>query len=184
MKSWFALNISPLKVLLFSVVLWVLLASCGKETQKFSDIPFIRYEGFEQLINLQGKDSIGIMRLYFTDGDGDLGLGPSDTLPPYNPGSLFYYNFIIDYFEKQNGDFVKVVIAPPIPGADTITNNSRIPRLVPQGRNRSLEGTLLMELFTNNPLSAFDTIKYRAYIIDRALNKSNVIETPELVIRK
>lgn len=160
------------------------MGSCGKENQKFPDVPFIRYEGFEQIRNLEGKDSIGVLKLYFTDGDGDLGLDPADTFPPFNRGSLFYYNFIIDYFEKQNGTYVKVVVAPPIPGADTITNNSRIPRLVAQGRNRSLEGMLMMELFTNNPLSTFDTIKYRAYIIDRALNKSNTIETPELIIRK
>lgn len=162
----------------------VFLSACGRDTQKFSTIPFIRFEGFEQILNQQGKDSIGILKLYFTDGDGDLGLSPSDTFPPFNPGSLFYYNFIIDYFEKQNGTFVKVVVAPPVPGADTITNNSRIPRLEPLGRNRALEGMLMMELFTNNPFSTFDTIKYKAYIIDRALNKSNVIETPELIIRK
>lgn len=169
--------------IVFIIALAAVLFSCNKE-KNFSEVPFLRYEGFEQIKNAQGKDSIGILKLYFTDGDGDLGLRPSDTLPPYNAGSLFYYNFIINYYEKRNGLFEKVVIAPPIPGADTISNNSRIPFLTPQGQNKALEGSLIMELFTNNPLSTYDTVMYDAYIIDRALNKSNVVKSPELIILK
>jgi hypothetical protein len=171
-----------IKVLLFIVITFTL-SSCIKE-KVFSEIPFLRYEAFEQLLDVNGKDSIGILKIYFTDGDGDIGLRPSDTLPPHNPGSLFYYNFIINYYEKQNGEFVKVVIAPPIPGADTISNNSRIPFITPEGQNKALEGMLEMSLFTNNPLSVYDTIMYDAYIIDRALNISNVIKTPEIILNK
>jgi len=171
-----------IKVLLFIVITFTL-SSCIKE-KVFSEIPFLRYEAFEQLLDVNGKDSIGILKIYFTDGDGDIGLRPSDTLPPHNPGSLFYYNFIINYYEKQNGEFVKVVIAPPIPDADTITNNSRIPFITPAGQNKALEGRLEMSLFTNNPLSTYDTIMYDAYIIDRALNISNVVKTPEIILNK
>ena len=29
----------------------------------------------------------------FTDGDGDIGLDQQDTFPPFDEGSLYYYNF-------------------------------------------------------------------------------------------
>ncbi len=44
----------------------------------------------------------------YTDGDGDLGLSDTDTYPPYNVGSEYYYNMIIDYFELQHGELIEV----------------------------------------------------------------------------
>jgi hypothetical protein len=161
----------------------VLLGSCTEKTE-FSEIPFIQFTKFEQLKNAAGKDSIGILKLYFTDGDGDMGLSSADTLPPYNKGSLYYYNFFITYFEKQNGVWTKVVLPPPFPGADTLTNNSRIPNLTPTGQNKSLEGEISMQLFTNNPFSPYDTIRYDVRICDRALNMSNLVQTSEIILVK
>jgi len=161
----------------------LVLAACADKTE-FSEVPFIRYNAFEQLKSSSGKDSLGILKLYFTDGDGDMGLNASDTLAPYNKGSLYYYNFFITYFEKQNGVWTKVVLPPPFPGADTLTNNSRIPNLTPTGQNKSLEGEISMQLFTNNPFSPYDTIRYDVRICDRALNMSNFVQTPEIVLAK
>jgi hypothetical protein len=161
----------------------LLLGACSDKTE-FSEVPFIRYTAFEQLKTISGKDSIGMLKLYFTDGDGDMGLNASDTLSPYNKGSLYYYNFFITYFEKQNGVWTKVVLPPPFPGADTLTNNSRIPNLTPTGQNKSLEGEISMQLFTNNPFSPYDTIRYEVRICDRALNMSNLVQTPEIVLVK
>lgn len=158
-------------------------SSCAEKTE-FSEIPFIQFTTFEQLKTASGKDSIGILKLYFTDGDGDMGLNSSDTLSPYNKGSQYYYNFFITYFEKQNGVWTKVVLPPPFPGADTLTNNSRIPNLTPTGQNKSLEGEISMQLFTNNPFSPYDTIRYDVRICDRALNMSNLVQTPEIILDK
>lgn len=161
----------------------VLLSSCAEKTE-FSEIPFIQFTAFEQLKTASGKDSIGILKLYFTDGDGDMGLNASDTLAPYNKGSLYYYNFFITYFEKQNGVWTKVVLPPPFPGADTLTNNSRIPNLTPTGQNKVLEGEISMQLFTNNPFSPYDTIRYDVRICDRELNMSNLVQTSEIILVK
>jgi hypothetical protein len=159
------------------------LFSCRK-TQNFDSVPFIEYRNFEQLKSVSGKDSIGIMHLYFRDGDGDFGLAPSDTFAPFNRGSEFYYNFFITYYEKQNGTWVKVSPATPLPGADTVSNNSRIPLLTPDGRIKTLEGDIYMELFTNNPFSIWDTIKYEVSVSDRALQRSNQLSTPEIILSK
>lgn len=165
------------------ILLGMLNYSCQKENP-FPDTPFIRFEAFEQLKDASGKDSIGVLKLYFTDGDGDMGLAPSDTLAPFNPGSLYYYNFFISYYEKQNGVWQKITLPPPFPGADTLSNNSRIPYLTPTGQNKTLEGFIDMELFTNNPFSPYDTIKYDVSICDRALNRSNQITTGEIILTK
>lgn len=161
----------------------LLLASCRKEKQ-FPDEPVISFIEFIQVKDAAGKDSAGVLRLRFTDGDGDIGLTEKDTFPPFNKGSLYYYNFFISYFEKQNGTFVKVVVPPVVPGADTLTGNGRIPYIPAIGQDKALEGEIRMELFTNNPFSSYDTIRYEVSICDRALNRSNMVTTPEIILVK
>jgi hypothetical protein len=39
-------------------------------------------------------------------------------------------------------------------------------------------------LFTNNPFSTFDTIRYDVRICDRALNMSNLVQTAEIILEK
>lgn len=165
------------------IVLLLFFYGCKKQEQ-FSAIPSLTFVALDQLKDTSGKDSSGVLRLQFTDGDGDMGLSPSDTFPPFNYGSKFYYNFFINYFEKQNGEWVKIVLPPIEPGGDTLTNNSRIPDLTPVGQNKVLQGDLIFELFTNNPFSPYDTIKYDITITDRALNRSNMVTTGEIILVK
>jgi len=164
-------------------ILIIVLYSCKKEEQ-FSTVPTIRFLRFEQLKDISGKDSSGVLHLHFTDGDGDVGLTPADTLAPFNRGSMFYYNFFINYFEKQNGTWVKVVAPPVTPGGDTLSNSSRIPDLTPIGQVKTLEGEIKMALFTNNPFVSWDTIRFDVTICDRALNRSNQVSTPEIILTK
>ncbi len=164
------------KVSLF--VLFLLLAgftSCLKRND-FPDEPQIEFKDFIKYQNTQGKDSIGILFLKFTDGDGDIGLDQQDTFPPFDVNSVYYYNFYVKYFERQNGTFTEVVL--PLP------NNSRIPNITPEGQNKTLEGEIELKLFINNPFSNFDTIKFEAFIYDRALHQSNTIETPDIMVVK
>lgn len=161
----------------------IFLGSCKKD-ESGSPVPVIEYKGFEQIKATNGTDSLGVLHIYFTDGDGDLGLSPSDTFPPFDPNGEHYYNFIISMYEKQNGQWVKVVPQAPFPGGDTVSNSSRIPYLTPDGQIKKLEGDLFMELFTNNPFSPWDTIKYECSIEDRALNRSNQISSEEIILQK
>lgn len=164
------------KVKLFVLFLLVLGFSSCLRRNDFPDEPQIEYIDFVKYQNTQGKDSIGVLKFRFTDGDGDIGLDEPDTFPPFNEGSQYYYNFYVTYFEKQNGNFVEVTL--PLP------NNSRIPNITPEGQNKTLEGEIELSLYINNPLSNFNTIKFEAFIYDRALHQSNIIETPEIVVIK
>jgi hypothetical protein len=114
----------------------------------------------------------------FTDGDGDIGLRTTDTISPFHIEGDHYYNFYMDYYEKQNGEFVKIIL--PIPFS------YRIPYITPKGKNKAMEGEIIVRIpFQFMDISSpFDTIKYSAFIYDRALHKSNVIETAEIVVLK
>tara|TARA_Y100000385_G_C12911289_1_gene558473 strand:+ start:215 stop:682 length:468 start_codon:yes stop_codon:yes gene_type:complete len=115
----------------------------------------------------------------FTDGDGDIGLPPGDTLAPYNPDSYYHYNLYVDYYEKddengwQRGRDLE---------GDSIVFQYRLKPIVVKGRARGIKGTMDVTMISfANPLSSqSDTIRFTIKLIDKALNESNVIETAEI----
>jgi hypothetical protein len=157
----------PLIAVLIPLSFW----GCLKD-EVFPIIPEIAFEDFVLLLNTQtGIIERGVLKISFKDGDGDIGLYQSDTAPPYD------YNMIIDYFEIQNRDTVKIDLVDPITG-DTATFNARIPILTPSGSDKSIKGEIEDTMFIYDPTSSFDTIMFKVYIIDRALHKSNEVYTP------
>jgi len=158
-----------------AVVITAFAGGCTKH-ESYPVEPHIDFYSFTKIPNNYKVDDKGILNISFTDGDGDIGFDQGDTLPPYNYGSPYYYNCYIDYFEKRNGKFEKIDLQ--------ITNNARIPKVNADLPQRGIRGNIEVELFINNVLSPYDTIKFSVYIIDRALHKSNTIETPEIVIDK
>lgn len=160
--------------MLFAAIV-IVIASCIKRDE-YPDRPLIEYKDFIKINNGLGYDDKGILILSFTDGDGDIGLKQSDTFPPYHPGSQYYYNFFITYYEKQHGEYEEVILP--------ISNNARIPILSSTMSGKALKGEIEMELYINNYTSPFDTIRFRAYITDRALHHSDTITTPDIIIDK
>ena len=168
-------------------VLIIVLAGMGacKKVKKYPDIPRIEYLGFQKIYNpdLELYDR-GVLSFTYEDGDGDIGLNSSDTMPPFDASSKYHYNLIITYFEMQNGQLTEVPILwfnPETEEFDTLTLSARIPNLTPSGINKSINGEIYDTLFIYNFNSNFDTIKFDAYIVDRALNESNTISTPLIV---
>ena len=154
--------------------------SCSKK-EDFPDIPQIKYESFTKIRNSQDIDEKGILEFSFTDGDGDIGLHSWDTLPPYDN------NLFISYFEKQNGEFKEVILTyfnKETQEYDTISFDARIPIINRSGESKPYKGKIEIELFINNYFSTYDTIRFDAYIMDRALHKSNIISTPDIIIKK
>jgi len=152
-------------------VLAVQASSC-REPQ-FDKTPAITFKSIEKIANSLGYDDKAKLTIHFQDGDGDIGLDEKDWQPPFDTASTYFYNWFIDFYEKQNGQFVKI----------DISNNARIPRLsstVPE----SIEGDLSIELFINNYFSPYDTVRFECYIVDRELHHSNIITTPEIIIKK
>jgi hypothetical protein len=164
----------------------VIIVSCNRG-EEFSEIPSIEYQGFAAIYNpeLQIYDR-GVIYVKYTDGDGDIGLAQGDTLPPYNPGSRYYYNFIITYYELQNGVVQEVPLLSYNPSTqeyDTVSLSARVPVLTPDGRNKAIKGTIQDTIFIYNFNSDYDTVRFSAILVDRALNESNEVFTP-FVIRQ
>ena len=154
--------------------------SCSKK-EDFPDTPVITYESFAKIYNSQDIDDKGILEFSFTDGDGDIGLYRWDTAAPYD------YNLFITYFEKKNGEFEEVILTyfnNVTQRYDTISFDARIPIINRSGEDKPFKGKIEIELFINNYFSDFDTIRFEAFILDRALNVSNTIITPEIIIKK
>lgn len=146
----------------------MLLSACVRPN-KFPNEPYIEF------VSLQpdsADDSKAELVIYFQDGDGDVGLSESDTTGIFDPDSVFYYNFFIDYYEKQNGEWVLVEPLSPL--------HCRIPRLSYE-ETEPISGNISILTYVRNPFSSYDTTKLSCYLVDRALNKSNVIETPEII---
>jgi len=148
--------------------------------------PKIAYEGFTYLFNPDSTFSgEGIISFTYTDGDGDLGLDDSDTLPPFGPRDAHYYNIVVDYLKSENGVFVKTpLLSPHVPTSesdtvvwDTITFNARFHRLRDNDDSKAISGTMDYRLTVQNPFSPNDTIKFEIRILDRALHESNTIQT-------
>lgn len=150
------------------------LTSCIKKDE-FSVIPAIRWEGYSVIRNTAGYDSLGFLKISYTDGDGNIGLYDWDTVAPYK------YNFFVKMFQMKN-DSLQEIIFP-----DTNLNfNARIPILTPTGKNKNIKGEIemMIEIYYASTVLASDTIGFELYIQDRDLNKSNVIKTPMLLVSR
>lgn len=154
--------------------------SCQKPME-YPIEPHIKYEGFTYLMNADSTFSgEGVISFSYTDGDGDLGLNESDTLPPFGFHDAHYYNMMIDYLKCVNGEFVKTPLLSwnvQTQSYDTITFNARFKRLRDTEEPKAISGTMDYTLPVQNPFSPNDTIKFEIHILDRALHESNVIQT-------
>jgi len=157
------------------LVCGVLLVSSCMKKDDFPDTPEIDLEGWVSIFDTTQFAVQGILTIGFRDGNGDIGLNGYDTLPPYNKNGPYYYNYVITYFEKQYGTFVRIDLDPPY--------SARIPYLTPDDPNKAIKG-IIVDTLDLNPVPVFDTIRFELFIYDRALNKSNVLTTPEIILRK
>jgi len=170
---------SSLKKLAFTklhiFVLLVILVSCIKR-EEYPLEPYIEYKDFYLTIDTITNIKTAYIVFSFTDGDGDIGLSPSDTIYPYHSGGDYYYNFFIKFFKKDNNEFVEFPVNPPF--------NGRIPLINPDDHPQNLKGDIIMEIdaaglyfaFGNNPF------KFQIYILDRAHNKSNEVMSPAIIL--
>ena len=170
------------KIFLKNIILIFVIAGvfyACKKKDVYPIEPEIKFENFLTIYNNgQSFPDRGVLIFSFTDGDGDIGLYQSDTLPPFD------FNLFISYFEIQNGDTVEVFLFQTDPATgdiDTLNFNGRIPILTPVGSNKSISGEVEDTVFIHDPTSPYDTIMFKAYIVDRALHQSNVISTPLIV---
>ena len=158
--------------------------SCQKPVE-YPVEPHIAYEGFTYLFDDDSTFSgEGVIRFSYTDGDGDLGLDDTDTLPPFGLHDAHYYNMEIDYLKAVNGVFVPtplLVWNVQTQTYDTVTFNTRFRRLRDSEEPKAISGTMEYTLPVQNPFSPDDTIKFEIRILDRALHESNTIQTEAII---
>ena len=70
------------------------MSSCTKE-KVYPVEPHIEFVSLTKVQNNLGYDDKGILKLSFTDGDGDIGLSDADTDPPFDSASVYYHNFFM-----------------------------------------------------------------------------------------
>ncbi len=158
---------------IFSFLFVVLLLSSCFKSEEYPIEPIIS----DPIFAFSGDSAK--LTFSFTDGDGDIGLAPEDTLAPFNPDSYFHYNLHLDYYEKD--DVNGWERGRDIDG-DSIVFQYRLKPIVVKGKARGIKGTMDVTIINfSNPFSTeSDTIKYTIKLIDKALHESNVIETPEI----
>ncbi|WP_303311078.1 hypothetical protein [Hymenobacter sp. BT730] len=126
-------------------------------------------------------DSVAVT-VSFKDGDGDLGLDPTDTIPPYNQYNAdgtenrFYNNYFFQPLLKgEDGVFRPLDFAFPY--------NSRYPRLTTTERNEPIKGDLTFsQLFFRGSFPAGAEVRFEVTIVDRALHESNKVMTSSIII--
>lgn len=163
-----------IRVLVTGLIGILLVSSCVKQ-EEFSDIPEISLRPFVLLFDTGQYAVKGILSFDFQDGNGDIGLNPGDTFVPYDRGGNYYYNLVIRYFEKHDSGYVEVVMNPPF--------SARIPLLNPDYPGKAIKG-FISDTLTMDPSPDFDTVRFECFIYDRALNKSNVLTTPDIPLKR
>ncbi len=157
------------KIILF-IVLLTLFFAC-KKREEFSDIPyleFIKYEIKDSIDALGNITKLCELHLFFTDGDGDIGLFEEDTIAPFD------YNLFVNYFEMKNNSLQQIIdtLNPPY--------HIRIPNLTPTGQNKSLKVDMKYDVDITYRNS--DTIKFELKLFDRALNESEWVSSSLIIL--
>ena len=175
------------KLILVGLLFLVMAVISCQKPEDYPIEPKIEYQGFTYLFNADSTFSgEGVVSFSYTDGDGDLGLDDTDTIPPFGFTDAHYYNLVIDYLKCVNGEFVKTpLLSPHVPSHpadtlvlfDTVTFNARFKRLRDNEEPKAISGTMEYKLTVQNPLSPNDTVKFEIRILDRALHESNAIQT-------
>lgn len=156
----------------FKNIVCILLASiffiaCNK-LETYDDRPIITESSFTVLQSAEGVDTALVLKFTYTDGDGDVGLSTADSIAPFDA------NVMIDYFEKIDGVYTKILI----PGStDTLNFNSRIKKF---GSNNPIKAEVEVKVDISVVLA--DTIKFDYYILDKKLNKSNTVTTGAIAL--
>lgn len=142
--------------------------SCIDEKQ-FSNVPFLRFEGSEWIqVQVQGVGTVDRLRvrLYLTDGDGDVGLEDEQIDPPFDADSPFHYNLWVRYLEKSGDTLLE------LPDTEF---SIRVPNLTPNGQNKTLEAEVEYDIDLSQ--AASDSVEFRFILVDRSLQLSNEVSS-------
>lgn len=153
------------EIVIFSVFV---LFSCGK-FEILPPEPHIEYRSFSvfDTTDILGNSiKGGRLKLYFEDGDGDIGLEA-----PFENAEADTINFFVTLYRMNDGRLFKAPDNDPFK-----TAGFRIPYMERTGRNKILKGDISV-IFFYLFYTEEDTIRYDFYLKDRAGNLSNSVSS-------
>lgn len=157
---------------LFGLFLIMLTPSCD-DVVEYSPIPDITFISTKVI---DSTDILGNPKTYVEllfsviDGDGDMGLNEFDTLSPFT--GKYQYNFFSTLVYIENGLYDSSGLAD---------YNYRIPYIeIENHKAYKAEISVEFEYFNNQIQS--DSVAIEFFIVDRALNHSDTLITPAIVI--
>jgi hypothetical protein len=161
------------------VFLFLLLYSCEK-IQSYPPEPKLSYHSHkvETTVDALGNKVVRIeAKIDFVDGDGDL-IVEIDTT---GIDTVLYNKLYILYYQKISGAYQLV------PNDTNFKNPEKIRLdfeefMRREGQNKTFKGTITKYITYYNP--PFDTLKLGFYLYDRAYNKSNILEIPDIPLKK
>ena len=155
----------------------LLLASCVPQ-EEYSEIPNLE---FKELYFAEPPGSFGqkfFLKMSFTDGDGDVGYHldrPNDSIFD-DSTSEYFYNFKVILQVYKNGVWVDSTNNEDTSNLLYYNANWRIPYITPDEPNKTLKGDI--DVSNELPLPFNDTLRFKTWIYDRSLHKSNEVYTP------
>jgi hypothetical protein len=160
--------------LLFVTMLVV--TGCIKEKQ-FPTQPVIEFQEFVNYVGNKNMVDSADCIIKFTDGDGDVGIAPEDTISKPNLRLKYLYKNLTD------GKFYPFDAIDSTTVLDTLFFDYRIPNLTPDGQYKALDGTIKIKLRTS-PIfyPGHKVVKFEIRLTDRAGNKSNIVSTNEIAV--
>jgi hypothetical protein len=130
-----------------------------------------------RLLNLEltTAGNLGLLTLDFEDGDGNFGLDQTDTTGVFCTSCPFHHNIFCEYEELRDGQWTPIELDPAL---DQVPFYYRAPRIEPTGQNKTLRGTITVELAPRYYLlTAWDTLRFAVHIVDRDLQSSDTLRT-------
>lgn len=146
-------------------------ASCDNDPG-FPEEPIITFEDIQPRTVRENVDSM-VVRIRFTDGNGDLGDASGD------PQAQNFNMFVED-------NRVNSPVDPITPEQSLI--RYKVPNLTPDTKNPAIQGTIILTIVPTVIRLGLqyteDTTSFNIYIVDRAGNKSNTIRTESILITR
>ncbi len=171
------------KMIAMLSIIFGIIYSCVK-TEPVSPIPHITFESFQlydSIDSLENPYKVGELKFKFIDGDADLGI---KTLFDSTKTSSYNYNIFLFPYMKLNGKYIKIEIdttdtAVTPPPFYRLVDDSKLDRV---GQDKIIKGIIKIDIPYHiiPPYPGSDTIRYEFYIIDRAMNKSNIDTTTDI----
>lgn len=131
----------------------------------FPAVPALTFKEFRQPA---GTDSL-VLVFSFTDGDGDIGVAPSDPDP----------NMVLAVYAPDGSGAFHVLDNPITVEVDSLLYTYRIPHLT--AGQKGLEGDIYLT-FEHKSFLPRDTLQFNTSLLDQSQNRSNYVRTETVVL--